>query len=217
MPAGEGSPAIVSLFGREHVADLEMRWTIGREAAAIDRTIERVGVVFQIATRMTSWVAVDEVRAVDPASGSRRVVQPQELPHGTTLSSFGLAGDAPAESATMTRAGALKVNVLDALRAYGSAPGGGPPPPAQAPPPRRAAGAPLQKKGSAPPSERALAKEEHAGAPVDRPVAEPSPMALSESSLERAPRARRTRWLAALLVALLLLAVVAALVWLLTR
>ncbi len=87
--AGEGSPAIVALYGREHVADLEMRWTIGREVEMIDRTIEKVGIAFQIATRRTSWVAIDEERRVD--GRSRHEVMPQEIPYGTTLASFGIA------------------------------------------------------------------------------------------------------------------------------
>src|SRR5690606_8414600 len=36
MQEGEGNPALAALFAREHVADLEMRWTIGREAEMID-------------------------------------------------------------------------------------------------------------------------------------------------------------------------------------
>jgi Ca-activated chloride channel family protein len=91
IAAGEGSQGVVALFGREYVADLEMRWTIGRETEMIDRTIERAGVVFQIATRMTSWLAIDEVRSVDPTSGTRRVEQPQDLPYGTSMASFGVA------------------------------------------------------------------------------------------------------------------------------
>jgi Ca-activated chloride channel family protein len=114
LEAGEGDPAVVALFGREHVADLEMRWTIGRETEVIDRNIERVGVVFQIATRMTSWVAVDTVRSVDPRSGSRLLVQtqPQELPYGTSLESFGLAS-----AGAHAPSGAL----LHAASAYGGA------------------------------------------------------------------------------------------------
>ncbi len=118
---GEGNQAIVSLFGREHVADLEMRWTIGRETELIDRTIERTGVVFQIATRMTSWVAIDQVRSGEPSPGGhRRAVQPQELPYGTTMSSFGLGG--LAEGGTSTRAGTLNMAMHDLVAGYGAPP-----------------------------------------------------------------------------------------------
>ncbi|MFW5739210.1 MAG: VIT and vWA domain-containing protein, partial [Myxococcota bacterium] len=61
----EGSPAVAKLFGREHVRDLEMNVAAG-ERGDWDAAIERTGLEFQIATRMTSWVAVDEQRSVDP-------------------------------------------------------------------------------------------------------------------------------------------------------
>jgi Ca-activated chloride channel family protein len=93
VAAGEGNQAVVSLFGRELVADLEMRWTIGRETQMIDRTIERAGLVFQIATRRTSWVAIDDLRETKVAT--RTEIVPQELPYGTSVGSFGLAMPAP--------------------------------------------------------------------------------------------------------------------------
>jgi Ca-activated chloride channel family protein len=86
---GDGNPAVVKLYGRERVADLEMRWTIGTEVQAIDREIESIGLVFQIATRRTSWVAIDDDRSVDPRRGTRHEEIPQELPYGTTMASFG--------------------------------------------------------------------------------------------------------------------------------
>jgi Ca-activated chloride channel homolog len=86
---GDGNQAVVKLFGRERVADLEMRWSIGREVQAIDREIESIGLVFQIATRRTSWLAIDDDRSVDPRLGSHHEEIPQELPYGTTMASFG--------------------------------------------------------------------------------------------------------------------------------
>ena len=86
---GDGNPAVVKLYGRERVADLEMRWTIGNEVQAIDREIESIGLVFQIATRRTSWVAIDDDRSVDPRRGTRHEEVPQEIPYGTTMASFG--------------------------------------------------------------------------------------------------------------------------------
>ncbi len=92
---GEGNQAIAALYAREHVADLEMRWTIG-DQNAIDREIESVGTKFQIATRWTSWVAIDEDSHVDIEKPSRHELQPQELPFGTSMGSFGLrAAGAP--------------------------------------------------------------------------------------------------------------------------
>jgi Ca-activated chloride channel family protein len=87
---GEGNQAIVALFAREHVADLEMRWTIGKDTAAIDRAIEATGVRYQISTRLTSWVAIDEARRVDPLVPARHEVVPQNVPYGTSAESFGL-------------------------------------------------------------------------------------------------------------------------------
>lgn len=123
---GDGDQAIVALFAREHVADLEMRWTIGRETQIIDRTIEKVGVVFQIATRKTSWVAVDSVRSVDPTKGARSVEQPQELPYGTSLQSFGLTG--PVAAAAPLSSAVMPATLMRTGRP--AAPLGGPPPPA---------------------------------------------------------------------------------------
>lgn len=88
---GEGNQAIAALFAREHVADLETRWTIG-DTQAIDREIEAAGVEFQIATRLTSWVAVDMVRKLDQRGPSRHQNVPQNLPYGTHAQSFGLRG-----------------------------------------------------------------------------------------------------------------------------
>jgi Ca-activated chloride channel family protein len=93
---GDGNPAVVKLYGRERVADLEMRWSIGNEVQAIDREIESIGLVFQISTRRTSWVAIDDDRSVDPRRGSRHEEIPQELPYGTTMASFGAAMPAAA-------------------------------------------------------------------------------------------------------------------------
>jgi Ca-activated chloride channel family protein len=89
--AGEAA-AIVSLYARELVADLETRWTIG-DRDAIDREIEATGVKFQIATRLTSWVAIDETRRTD--GPSHHEVMPQALPYGTHAASFGLRAGAP--------------------------------------------------------------------------------------------------------------------------
>ena len=94
---GEGNQAIAALYAREHVADLELRWTIG-DPKTIDREIESTGVKFQIATRLTSWVAVDEASHVD--GPARHEVQPQQLPYGTSMGSFGLrAAGAPQQQA----------------------------------------------------------------------------------------------------------------------
>jgi Ca-activated chloride channel family protein len=82
---GAGDPAIAALFGRERVADLEARAFAGE---GHDAEIALTGLEFQIATRLTSFVAVDLDSAVPSALRHEEV--PQELPHGTTAAAFGL-------------------------------------------------------------------------------------------------------------------------------
>jgi Ca-activated chloride channel family protein len=84
---GEGNQAFAALYARERVADLEARSTVGEH---FDREIEGLGLEFQIATRLTSWIAIDEHRKV--AGPGRTEVMPQELPYGTSAASFGLRG-----------------------------------------------------------------------------------------------------------------------------
>ena len=87
MEPGRGNAALAALYARERVADLEIRAVCGESC---DREIEALGVGYQIATRLTSWVAVDERRrATGPA---RHEAMPQELPYGTTAAAFGLRG-----------------------------------------------------------------------------------------------------------------------------
>lgn len=138
---GAGNAAVVKLYGRERVADLEMRWSIGNEVQAIDREIESIGLVFQIATRRTSWVAIDDDRSVDPRRGTRHEEIPQEVPYGTTMASFGapmaamaqghgmLASPAPAMASSSLRSMAAPAGAPPPPRAA-AAPGFGAPPPA---------------------------------------------------------------------------------------
>ncbi|WP_394841326.1 VWA domain-containing protein [Pendulispora brunnea] len=88
-PASENS-GIVALFARELVEDLEMRAASTPEDASIHESIERVGLQFGIATRMTSWVAVSEGVTVDPGAPLRRERIPQQLPHGMSVEGLGL-------------------------------------------------------------------------------------------------------------------------------
>ncbi len=147
---GDGDGSLAALYAREAVADLETRWTIGRETQEIDRQIESLGLVFQIATRKTSWVAIDETRSVDPTRRGREEVVPQELPYGTSAASFGLAGsvgmvDEEEAAFSVTRAGAVKPfaeRLRSMPRPSAMAIGGGGPPTGAPPPAPRSFAAP---------------------------------------------------------------------------
>jgi Ca-activated chloride channel family protein len=92
---GTGNQAVVALFGRERVEDLEMIRAAGEASPAIDQEIASIGLEFQISTRLTSWVAIDRERSVDPRTPTRHESVPQALPHGTSVAGFGLRPAAP--------------------------------------------------------------------------------------------------------------------------
>lgn len=130
-----GEPMAVSLFAREFVEDLETRWVIGADQERFDREIESVGVVFQIVTRMTSFVAIDSAKVHARTQGEHDVV-PQEIPYGTTLANYtdgsaAIGGAMPG----MARTQASYVRAAPRMRAVA------PPVPA-APAPRASMGAP---------------------------------------------------------------------------
>ncbi len=80
LACGEGSPAAATRFARERVEDLETARAAGQPAGELDAEITRLGRAFQITTRLTSWVAIDEQVSVDPRSPVRRASMPHELP-----------------------------------------------------------------------------------------------------------------------------------------
>jgi Ca-activated chloride channel homolog len=94
---GFGSSAVVSLFGRERVEDLETQRATGAGVVAVDREIETLGLAFQIATRLTSWLAETDAPMVDPRDPSRRETVPQALPHGMSVAGLGLRAPMRAE------------------------------------------------------------------------------------------------------------------------
>ncbi|HEY2368029.1 MAG TPA: VIT domain-containing protein [Polyangiaceae bacterium] len=93
--ATEGSDAVATLYGREAVEDAEMRIAAGAAPSAMDMLVESLGLSYRIATRMTSWVAIDTQRSVDPRDPTRHVQQPQALPHGLSVEGLGLRAQAP--------------------------------------------------------------------------------------------------------------------------
>jgi Ca-activated chloride channel homolog len=237
---GDGNQAIVALYGRERVADVEAtamfrsidatggaapRPTGGagvaptplRLAPLIDGEIEDLGLTFQIATRLTSWVAIDEIRrATGPV---RDDLIPQELPYGTSAAAFGLRRAAMTE----TRAGGIAMPAMASLASY-------------APTLADDADADYDEESSSlaaesfPPRLTApTTKLEAAGitgrheqaderpAPVASPHAKPTRAALAAPT-EAGPAARRRGapgWLAVLGIVAVLAAIVALLWWLL--
>ncbi|MFT3694958.1 MAG: hypothetical protein QM831_17545 [Kofleriaceae bacterium] len=136
---GDGNQAIAALYGRERVADVEAHAMFESR----DGEIEDLGMTYQIATKMTSWVAIDDSRTV--SGKTREQVIPQELPHGTSMESFGLrlAGMTMRQTRTQTMGGVIKDEMSQLISSYmqtragGGAPGGAPP---MGPPPARPAG-----------------------------------------------------------------------------
>jgi Ca-activated chloride channel homolog len=87
---GTGSDAVLRLYGREAIEDLEIDLAAGGKRGDIDAAILRLGLELQIATRLTSWVAVSREQTVDPHRPVRAVRIPQELPHGLSAEGLGL-------------------------------------------------------------------------------------------------------------------------------
>jgi Ca-activated chloride channel family protein len=117
---GKGDAGVRALFGREHVEDLEMQVAAGGDVAKLDLAIERVGLRFQIATRLTSWVAVTEERTVDPRDPTRRVRVPQNLPHGMSIEGLGLRGAIPSAGSGVVMLGELAAEEVMQTRSVGA-------------------------------------------------------------------------------------------------
>ncbi len=102
VAAGQGPQAAAALFARERVEDLELERAAGGDATAIDARIETLGLHHQIATRLTTWVAISEAITVDVTAPTRREEIPQELPHGVSAEGLGLRAVAPSPQSTLT-------------------------------------------------------------------------------------------------------------------
>jgi Ca-activated chloride channel family protein len=89
-PVDVESSAVRALFGREAVEDCELRLAAGASPDAMDRAIEELGLQYGIATRLTSWIAIDTTPSVDPQAPGRREVIPQALPYGMSVEGLGL-------------------------------------------------------------------------------------------------------------------------------
>jgi Ca-activated chloride channel family protein len=100
-PAPAGNPAVATLFGREAVEDLETELAAGGARHDIDAAIEKLGLEFQIATRLTSWLAVSDDVTVDPHAPHRRERMPHQLPYGVSAEGLGLRACAVPMGATV--------------------------------------------------------------------------------------------------------------------
>ena len=182
IAAGSGARAVVALFGREKVADLEMRLCAGESAESIDRAVERIGLDFQVATRLTSWVAVSEEPLVDPKAPRRKQRIPQELPFGVSVDGIGLRPVGPAGMPPMA------MQAMSRTRGFFAAAGGAMPPPAA---PARPSPTMAKRKGGAsvlgemPKKELARDEGESSGS-----VRFDDDLAAPEATLEPAPTVR---------------------------
>jgi Ca-activated chloride channel homolog len=107
---GTGEPMAVTLYAREAVQDLETRWAMSSEQAIIDNEIESIGLVFQIVTRKTSFIAVDSEHSHERGRHQQDDV-PQELPSGMHMvrsAPAALSAPMPAMSYAPPQAGSVR-------------------------------------------------------------------------------------------------------------
>src|SRR5262249_56283123 len=76
--------------GREAVEARETELSAGGARHEIAASIERIGLESQIATRLTSWIAVSDDVTVDPRAPHRRERMPHQVPHGVSAEGLGL-------------------------------------------------------------------------------------------------------------------------------
>ncbi len=87
---GEGSPAVTALFAREVAEEWELAIATGANKTELDAKLERLGIDFQISTRMTSWVAISAKETVDPRAPKRTETMPHEVAYGMSVEGLGL-------------------------------------------------------------------------------------------------------------------------------
>jgi Ca-activated chloride channel family protein len=188
-PIGSGASngAVVTLFGREAVADLETRLCAGEAAETIDAAVEQLGLQFQIATRLTSWVAVGDEPAVDPTAPSRKERIAQALPFGVSVEGIGLRGGGVAFGAPA--AAMMRSRMMPAM----SAASAGAPPPPSAPAPTKPASLMSKIRGAFDSVKKAGAPAVGHVTPVKEAVDAKSAKADDESAAPRRLRGRITR------------------------
>jgi len=92
------NPAVRSLWGRARVRELEDEYLSPKLRAldVLEREIVQVSLAAQVLSRFTAFVAVDRVEVVNQGGEQQQVVQPVELPEGSSqeLLCGGAAGSA---------------------------------------------------------------------------------------------------------------------------
>ena len=151
-----GSAAVTTLFGREAVEDLETRLAAGGGKGEVDQLIEKIGLDFQISTRLTSWVAVSDEVTVDPTSATRREKVPQELPYGMSIEGLGLRSAMPVPVGPGSAAHGAIINMSAPMAA--PAPASMPPQARTGAPPSAPRAAPMRPAGR-PSMSKSVAKD----------------------------------------------------------
>lgn len=102
---GVGPQGVRKLFAREWVEDLETERAGGADPTDTDAQIERIGLEYQISTRLTSWVAISRTAKIDPNAEPLRETMPHELAYGLSAEGLGLrAAGAGTDVARFARA-----------------------------------------------------------------------------------------------------------------
>jgi Ca-activated chloride channel family protein len=102
MEPGMGRAAVVARYGREAVADAEMRIASGVTSPG-DTDIEHLGLAFAISTRLTSWIAVTGEATVDTTQPTRRIEVAHAVPAGLSVLGLGLRGASKAGAPEFTQ------------------------------------------------------------------------------------------------------------------
>ncbi|HEY4058149.1 MAG TPA: VIT domain-containing protein [Kofleriaceae bacterium] len=210
LSASEGNQAICALYAREKVADLEALSLLETP----DHAIEALGIRFQISTRLTSWVAVDETRVHTGPERTENV--PQEVPYGTKAQAFGLRAAGSGPILTLGEQAAFAdVDALAAPAMYQSMPApapmspslvtrsmaraGGPPAPGRSAPPTGSIGGPPAGGGGAPPdsdeggdTSRRRSAPKRAAAAAPRAPSAPPPAQRQEADDEAVAKREQT-------------------------
>lgn len=219
---GSGNQAIIQRYARDRADDIELGIAGGAPRKAEEQRLTAHALLFGIATRMTSWIAIDEAPGVDPRQPTRHETMPHLLPHGVSAEGVGLrpasGGPVLAQGRAMASAGgggAMEETRMRSIVARSvrreAPPAAAPPSPAPAPgaPPRQQAARKAKKL-----AEREAADEPPA--PVEVTLADTFAAEMADEASEGAAISvlrARAYWLAEGDLVLELDALIDALAW----